>query len=138
MLIPIIAALILSVASGLGVGSGGLLVVYLTLSSLAVPQNTAQSVNLILFIASAVTSAAVQRKNHALPNLKLITFLSFCAIPGVIIGSFVRNDMPLPMLKFVFGVFLITAGLSVLYSAVKRFVTEKKHPESRFSHKTEI
>ena len=68
-----IIVLILSMAAGCGIGGGGLLVVYMTLA-LSFEQNAAQATNLLLFIVSAVSSAVVQMKDKALPQMKVILF----------------------------------------------------------------
>lgn len=121
MLLDIAAVLILSAAAGCGIGGGGLLVVYMTLF-LDIGQISAQASNLLMFIFSAASSAVVQSKKHALPPLKLILLCSSCAIPGVFLGTYLRNFFPETALKTFFGSVLILAGLSVLYGNVRRAV----------------
>ena len=50
-----IASFIIALLSGMGIGSGGLLVIYLTLLE-KVPQLTAQGINLLFFIFASASS----------------------------------------------------------------------------------
>lgn len=121
MLSDVAAVLILSAAAGCGIGGGGLLVVYMTLF-LDMGQISAQASNLLMFIISASSSAAVQKRRHTLPPMKLILLCSSCAVPGVFLGTYLRNFFNESDLKTFFGVVLILAGLSVLFGNARRAV----------------
>lgn len=114
----IIALLILAAASGAGIGGGGLLVVYLTqLRGMA--QIPAQALNLAFFIISALSSAAVQRKHGSLPDLKLTAFCSTAAIPGILLGTYLRGMMTGGGLRTIFGVLLLITGGGIIIKEVK-------------------
>ena len=113
-----IIVLILSMAAGCGIGGGGLLVVYMTLA-LSFEQNAAQATNLLLFIVSAVSSAVVQMKDKALPQMKVILFCSLAAFPGALLGTFLRGHFSERGLRVFFGYVLVFAGAGVLLKLIR-------------------
>lgn len=131
MIADIIVLLLLAAATGAGIGGGGLLVVYLTLFR-GYEQISAQAINLAFFILSAFSSAALQWKNHSLPSLRLIALCSAAAIPGVFVGTFVRNQLSGNSLRAIFGVLLLITGLSVLWKEYRHSFRRSK--KKRLSH----
>lgn len=125
MITDIIVLLILAAATGAGIGGGGLLVVYLTLFR-GYEQIPAQALNLAFFILSAFSSAALQWKNHSLPALRLIALCASAAIPGVFVGTFVRNQLSGSSLRVIFGVLLLITGGSVLWKEFKHLLRRNK------------
>lgn len=121
MLISLIVFFVLSVAAGSGIGGGGLAVVYMTLV-LDFNQLTSQCTNLLLFIISALSSFAVQFKNHSLPSIKTVLFCSFSAIPGVFLGTWLRGMLDTSLLRLFFGIVLVLTGLSVLPRCVRKIM----------------
>ena len=110
--------LALAAASGCGIGGGGLLVVYLTILR-GVPQKMAQAVNLLFFLASAGSSAAVQVFRGSFPKLGPVLMATAAALPGVLLGSALREAVSVGTLRTVFGVFLILAGLTAFLRSGK-------------------
>lgn len=126
MLISAVVTLIISAASGCGIGGGGLLVVYMTMY-LDMTQSIAQATNLLLFILSSSTSAWLQHRRQTLPNTKLILFCSSLSLPGVFLGTFLRDKLSETSLRIFFGYLLVIAGVSVLAKlAVKSLSVKKK------------
>lgn len=108
MLIPFSIALL----SGLGVGSGGLLVIYLTMIE-GVPQLRAQGINLVFFLCSAGASMLVHLgRRHLLPDLCILLILG--GIPGTLAGSYLASVLPGALLRRLFGGFLVIAGTLTL------------------------
>lgn len=126
MIMDIFVLLILAAAVGAGVGGGGLLVVYLTLLR-DFAQVPAQAVNLAFFIISAISSAAVQMKNHTLPDLRLILLCSGAAIPGVFLGTFLRNQMSGDSLRMAFGALLLITAFIILRREFKAEPILRRH-----------
>lgn len=118
MIADIIVLIVLAAAAGAGVGGGGLLVVYLTLFR-DMPQVPAQALNLAFFILSAASSAAVRMKKGTLPDLRLTAFCSAAAIPGILLGSYLRSIMTGDTLQTAFGILLIITGVSVMLKELK-------------------
>ncbi len=110
--LDISVSFMIALLSGLGVGSGGLLVIYLTLFA-AVPQLQAQGINLVFFLFSAGSSMLVHlwQRQFSLP---LCILLILSGIPGALIGSQLAVLLPAAALKRLFGAFLVTAGLITL------------------------
>ncbi len=112
MLLDIITSFLIAVLSGLGIGSGGLLVIYLTLYA-GVPQLRAQGINLVFFLFSAGASmlAHLSRRKLIAP---LCILLIASGLPGALIGASLASLLPAALLRKLFGAFLITAGLLTL------------------------
>ena len=107
-------SLAIGVLTGLGVGSGGLLVVYLTLV-LGAPQLWAQGINLAFFTLAALASFTVNlRKKRILPHT-LIFILTFGAL-GVCIGRALLPYIPEETIRHVFGYMLILMSLATVFN----------------------
>ena len=104
-----IAAFAIALLSGMGVGSGGLLVIYLTLVE-KVDQLTAQGINLLFFIFSAASSLLLHITRRRL-YAGVILILSLCGIVGSLLGSTVAAKLPSPILSKIFGVMLTVSGI---------------------------
>ena len=104
---------LLSVLSGLGVGSAGLLVAWLTLLC-DTPQLTAQGINLVFFIFSAGAALAV----HAFRTPLLWQFLFFlipAGLLGSLLGTALATVLPQALLRRLFGLMLTAAGVMGLF-----------------------
>ena len=105
----VIVSFLTAVLAGMGVGSGGLLVVYLT-AFVAMPQLSAQLLNLIFFAASSVAAIAV---NLIKKRLKPGVILAI-AIPGVlgaIGGAAFAHSVESELLGKGFGALLVVCGV---------------------------
>jgi uncharacterized membrane protein YfcA len=69
LLVDILATLLIAVLSGMGVGSGGLMVLYLTLLRGA-PQLSAQGFNLLFFLFAVASGMAVHLSRRRLRALR--------------------------------------------------------------------
>lgn len=103
--------------SGLGVGSGGLLVVFLT-KYREVGQLFAQGVNLIFFIFSSGASTAVNLRARNI-CCGAVTFMSIGGTIGAIIGSLVASVLAPDLLRIGFGLMLLIGGIPALLKAIK-------------------
>ena len=108
-----VASFIISILSGLGVGSGGLLVAYLSASG----QGTGElrGINLFFFILSAVSASLFNIKVRRF-NPPLIFTMSSFGIIGCLIGTYVGQFIQPHTLKIIFGVMLTSSGIYVLFS----------------------
>ena len=96
-----IVALITSVLAGLGIGGGGLLVIYLAFFT-DTPQITSQGINLLFFIFSSAASMLVHLKRRRLPFL-LITVLAVTGGAGAALGSITALGADQSVLRRLFG-----------------------------------
>ena len=112
MIKAILAPFAIALLSGMGVGSGGLLVIYLTLVT-DMPQLSAQGINLVFFLFSAGASmlAHLSRRKLIAP---LCILLIVSGLPGALIGASLATILPAALLRRLFGAFLVTAGLLTL------------------------
>ena len=104
-----IAAFFIAVLSGLGVGSGGLLVIWLTMVE-GMDAISARGLNLLFFIfsASAALIFHVLRKRL---RYRLVIFMAAFACIGTVVGSYVGSYISSSALRRVFGYMLIASGI---------------------------
>ena len=103
--------------SGLGVGSGGLLVVFLT-EYRAVGQLFAQGVNLIFFIFSSGASTAVNLRARNI-CYGAVTMMSLGGVVGATVGALAASALDPDLLRIGFGVMLLVGGIPALLRSVR-------------------
>ena len=109
--------------SGLGVGSGGLLVVFLT-EYRGVGQLFAQGVNLIFFIFSSGASTAVNLRSRNI-CYGAVTVMSLGGTVGAIVGAIVASVLDPDLLRIGFGLMLLIGGIPSFIRSVKSFLIKK-------------
>ena len=109
MIFTVIASFILAALSGMGVGGGGLFVVFLALFS-DLPQITIQGINLLFFIFSAGAAVLVHLSRRKLFGKAVLTMTLF-GILGAIAGSALTGVLPASLLRRLFGVMLVATGV---------------------------
>lgn len=109
--------------SGLGVGSGGLLVVFLT-EYRGVGQLFAQGVNLIFFIFSSGASTAVNLRARNI-CYGAVMLMSIGGTVGAIVGAIVASILDPNLLRIGFGTMLLIGGIPSFIRALKAFLDKK-------------
>jgi uncharacterized membrane protein YfcA len=109
--------------SGLGVGGGGLLVVFLT-EYRGVGQLFAQGVNLIFFIFSSGASTAVNLRARNI-CYGTVLLLSIGGTVGAIVGAIVASILDPDLLRIGFGTMLLIGGIPSFIRALKAFLDKK-------------
>lgn len=107
------AGLVCGVLSGFGIGGGSLLMVWLT-AVLSVEQRTAQGINLLYFLPTAVCSLIFHVKNKQIVWKSVVpAAIAGCltAIPGAMLAGSVDTAL----LRKLFGGFLVLVGLSEVF-----------------------
>ena len=121
--------IISSAAAGLlgamGFGGGGVLILYLTMV-LGVKQISAQGINLIFFIPSAIIGLIIHIK-HNLIKFKQILPILISAIPGVALGLYLTTVISNEMLSKIFGGILVIMGLKELLTRNKNRYDKNSH-----------
>lgn len=114
----IIIATALGFLSGIGVGGGSLLILWVTLV-LNMDQAAARLLNLLFFIPSAIIASLFHQKQGRL-NIKKI-------LPAVISGcvtaalfSYISKHLDTSVLKKLFGILLLATGLRELFYQSKQ------------------
>ena len=113
-LINCIAAFFIAILSGLGVGSGGLLVAYLSVTGQSIGGDV-RGVNLLFFILSAAT-ASLLNLGHRRYDGRLIFLISALGIVGSLIGTLLSQAISPETVRTIFGYFLIFSGIYTLTS----------------------
>ncbi len=123
--IDIIASFVIALLSGMGIGSGGLFVIYITLISDS-GQLAAQGANLLFFLFS---SAAALLYNIKKRNIywSAVLFLSVIGILGALLGSLVAGIIPTAILRKTFGILLTVSGALTLFKKEKRGTADIKN-----------
>ena len=117
------AAFLAAVLSGLGVGSAGIFVLYLTAWA-GLGQAEAQGVNLLFYLISGGASMLLHARRRSIP-WRLVAFLVICAIPGTLLGTYLVKILDAALLRRLFGGMLIITGLPALLRRSSRRKKEK-------------
>ncbi len=120
--------------AGLGVGSGGFLLLYLT-DALGYPQYTAQGINLVFFAAATLASSLMSYRAGRLSLSRLLPLLVFGAL-GSVGGSLLTLAVPPAAARRAFGLFLLLGGGYTLFVRILRLrdgKTKKSRAASRKS-----
>jgi len=112
--IDLLAGIFIAALAGLGVGGGGILVIYLTIVK-NIPQIESQGINLLFFIAAGASSLTIHAKKRKLNLKKMLPAIIFGAI-GAVAGSLLANTVDAALVKRFFGGFLLVSGLIELFS----------------------
>jgi len=117
-LLTIIVAFAVATLAGLGVGGGGLLVLYLTLV-LSTPQLQAQGANMLFFVAASGASMIIHVRKRNI-DWHVVAICAAFALVGAYFGSPIAANMETNLLRKIFGGFLVLSGLIVLFKKQKK------------------
>jgi len=110
--VALIVGTLLGFLTGLGVGGGSLLILWLALV-LEMPQTAARGINLLFFLPSAAISCYLRGKKGSEPQKKpLPAIFAGCAAAAVF--SLISTRMDLEILRKLFGVLLLATGIREL------------------------
>lgn len=109
----IIVSAVLGFLSGLGVGGGSLLILWLTLI-VQMPQDTARSINLLFFLPTALIASLFRWKRGTLQIRKIIPAILGGIVAAVLFTWFSRH-ISSEALRAPFGVLLLVTGLRELF-----------------------
>ena len=111
-LLPLLCGFGAAVISAWGVGGGTLLLLVMTLF-LGVDQRTAQGVNLLFFLPTALSALICHWKGGYLdrPTLKMAVPV---AVPAALIGAWIATAVDVELLRRPFGIYLLLSGLSLI------------------------
>ena len=113
----VVVGTLLGFLSGLGVGGGSLLVVWLT-AVLAAEPRLAQGMNLLFFLPAALCACFFHIRRKKLPwSLVLPAAGAGCLTAAL--GAFLAGRMDTDLLRRLFGGLLLLTGLSELFRRPK-------------------
>ncbi|MBE6564596.1 MAG: sulfite exporter TauE/SafE family protein [Ruminococcaceae bacterium] len=109
---------LIAALSGLGIGGGGLLVIYLSAVT-SQPHLMLQGTNLLFFIFSSAAASAVNGKKGRI-RLRLAAIVSLCGAVGILLGFALLKAIDPVWVKRIFGWLLIVSGLLTLFKKKKK------------------
>ena len=111
-------AVALGFLSGLGVGGGSLLILYLTVV-LQMDPSSARTLNLLFFLPTAASALVCHWKNGYLhrPTLRSA---AWPAVLLAILGAWISTSMDVEILRKPFGVYLLLSGVMLLLPQKKK------------------
>jgi uncharacterized membrane protein YfcA len=120
----ILAALFSGIAGAMGLGGGGVLVLYLTLI-LNEKQLTSQGINLLFFLPCAALSVIIHTRKRLIKWRELLPII-IGGVLGVALGAWLAFYVATDILGKLFGGFLLLIGLKELFSKKKPKATDEK------------
>ena len=112
-LFPFLCGLGAAVISAWGVGGGTLLLLVMTLF-LGVDQRTAQGINLLFFLPTAISALLGHWREGYLdvPTWKAAVPV---AVPAALVGAWIATAVDVDLLRRPFGIYLLLSGLSLIF-----------------------
>ena len=114
IIIASIAGLLSGAAGAMGLGGGGVLMIYLTVFS-AVPQFKAQGINLLFFIPTAVVAVILYAKKKMI-KWKMLIPVVISGVAGVVLGYFLSGVLGGKFVKTIFAIMLMLLGTREIFT----------------------
>ncbi len=120
----VIMAALIAVLSGIGVGSGGLLVIWLTIIE-GIDAEKARGLNLLFFVFSASAAFLIQLSKGRIKP-RLVAALALFACIGTLAGTYLGSRIDPLWLKKIFGGMLAFSGIYAIFPMLKNILNGKK------------
>ncbi|MCL2884740.1 MAG: sulfite exporter TauE/SafE family protein [Oscillospiraceae bacterium] len=124
--------LLTGVVSGLGIGGGTLLMLYIT-SFTDVPQQGAAGINLLYFVCCAPAAIVGHIKNKLIDG-KAVLWAAVVGVAASLLGAWLSGVVPVDWLRRGFGALLLVIGVRELF-AKKEKAGEAKNGEEKTEEK---
>ncbi|HZJ78129.1 MAG TPA: sulfite exporter TauE/SafE family protein [Clostridia bacterium] len=124
LVFDVLAALFSGIVGAMGLGGGGVLVLYLTLI-LNENQLTSQGINLIFFLPCAILSIFLHTRKKLIKWREVLPII-IGGVCGVALGAWLALSISADLLAKIFGAFLLLLGIRELLSKTKTSVTDEK------------
>lgn len=111
-MVNVLVGTVLGFLSGLGVGGGSLLLLWMTLVVGADP-GQARVMNLMFFLPCAIIATALRWKQSK-PDWNHILPAAGAGLLGAVLGNLIAPSLPQALLKKAFGVLFLLAGVREL------------------------
>jgi uncharacterized membrane protein YfcA len=108
-----LVALLVGVLAGLGVGSGGILILYLTAVN-GLGQLAAQGLNLSTFV-FALAAALIVHLHRRRLSLPILLFILLFGAAGALAGSLLARVIDASLLRILLGMLLLLMGTVALF-----------------------
>lgn len=113
-----IAGILSGIIGAMGIGGGGILIIYLTLFA-DMEQMTAQGINLLFFIPCAVVALIIHIRKKRIV-WKTVLPMIVGGLIGVAIGSYFAGIIGSGILGKIFAVFLVALGIKELVGGFRK------------------
>ena len=113
MIIDVVAGIFISILSGMGIGGGGLLVLYLVFVK-NMAQASAQGLNLLFFIFASSSSLLYHFKKRKIDK-RLLLLLIIPGLFGAVLGSLTANVIEPVIMRRLFGWLSVISGTFILF-----------------------
>lgn len=107
--IAAIAGTLSAIIGSMGLGGGGVLIIYFNLFT-QTPQTLAQGINLLFFIPSAIVAIIIYIKKKLI-NFNLAIKFSLFGLAGAILGSYLACFVDSKILSKLFAILLLVMGI---------------------------
>lgn len=114
----VLAAVFSAVLGAMGMGGGGLLILYLGLFT-DLPQHTAQGINLLLFLPCALIATLYYTKKDLISYKEIFSF-TWRGVLGAIFGCVLSSSVNSFFLRKGFGIFLLIIGLREIVGCFRK------------------
>lgn len=116
-LISAFAAVLSGVIGAMGMGGGGVLIIYLNLFT-DIEQSRAQGINLLFFLPTAVLAVLYYAKKKMIV-WKIAVPFALMGVVGTVVGCFLCGKFDNGILTKLFGALLLVMGISGLFKKEK-------------------
>ena len=113
-----VAGVIIAALAGMGIGGGGLLVLYLVFIK-NMEQLEAQGLNLVFFICASLTALLYHKRKREI-NKKAAAVMMGTGTLGAVVGAMTASALEGQTVRKLFGWFLIAAGAVVVLNLKKK------------------
>ena len=110
--LPSLVGFFTGILSAWGIGGGTLLLLVMTLF-LGVDQLSAQGINLLFFLPTALSALICHWKNGCLDKSTLKAAVPF-AVPAALLGAWIATAVDVELLRRPFGIYLLLSGVSLI------------------------
>lgn len=117
-MIELLIAFLCAALSGMGVGGGGLLLIYLTLFC-DMAQRQAQLYNLVFFLAASASSLVLHTYRRRI-RPGVVFWISLGGVPGAVAGSLISRAAGDSALGYILGAFLFISGAISFFGSGRR------------------
>ena len=117
-MIAALAGLVCGVLSGLGIGGGTALMVWMTAVQ-GMEQVQAQGINLLYFIPTALTALLLHAKNRLI-RWKTVLWAAIPGCAAAALTAWLATGLDTALLRRLFGGFLLLVGLSEIFCKTKQ------------------
>lgn len=116
-ILSVIIGLFSGVISGMGIGGGAILIPALIIIE-NINQQTAQGINLLYFLPTAVAALIIHIKNKNV-EIKSALILAASGVVGAAAGAIAAGALDSVLLRRMLGIFLALIGLYEIYKGIK-------------------